>query len=237
MRQLLTNLQKAFNYASSQPHLVYRITSKESNLIEVYQKGYEKQLVVGGLVQSVSADTPNVLQRVWGKIALLVKKHLKNVDSCLILGLGGGTVAHLLVRYYPDIIIDAVEFDPVIVDVGNRFFELRQLTNLNIVIADAFEVLLDPRNHGLRRDSYQVIVVDTYQGEVFPDKFSQEPFIQKVKDLISPGGLVIFNRIYSPRYRDAVARFERLLTDSFSEVIRQPVTGLSGSDNLLFVCS
>jgi len=230
MRQLLTRIKTSFS-SPSQPQLLYRSFSKESGQIEVWQKGYEKQLVVGGLVQSVSADTPTAGQRVWGRIAKLIIDSLVDPRSCLLLGLGGGTVAHLLDRHFPHLKITAVEIDPVIISIGKTYFELRQLTNLKIIQADAFDILNKPLWFV---SPYDVIVVDLYKGEVFPDKFASSEFVSFIGENLSPQGIIVFNRVFSPDLQERLGGFEQLLRVYFFRVERVAVTGVAGGENILF---
>ena len=62
-------------------------------------------------------------------LALAIKPDAKRV---LVLGLGGGAVTKRWWRDYPDMTIDSVEIDPVVVDVSRRFFGLPDDARLEV---------------------------------------------------------------------------------------------------------
>lgn len=229
MKKLITKNKATFS-APSKPVLLYRTYSKDSGLIEVWQKGYEKQLVVGGLVQSVSADTPTVKQRVWGKIVQAIFESVPDPSSCLLLGLGGGAVAHLLSRKVPHINITAVEIDPVIISVGKTYFELRQLPNLKVIQGDAAQLVT---SSDVLLSSYDAIVIDTFFGEAFSAGCTTPEFIVSLGKLLSPHGVLVFNQMFSLENQERVRNFEQLIRVSFSNVSRQAVIGLGGGENAL----
>jgi len=55
--------------------------------------------------------------------------------------LAGGTIVNLLIRMYPYMNIVGVDIDPVIVDLGRKYFHLDEYKNLKIEIADAFDYI------------------------------------------------------------------------------------------------
>ena len=57
--------------------------------------------------------------------------------SALLLGLGAGTLAHMLTRRFPGIRIVGVDNDSRLVEFARRHFDLT-LPNLEVVIGDAF---------------------------------------------------------------------------------------------------
>ena len=46
-------------------------------------------------------------------------------EQVLIVGLGGGAMVHFLKHYDPDVKVDALEIDPVVVQVADRYFDVR----------------------------------------------------------------------------------------------------------------
>lgn len=150
------------------PRTLHSSKSGFSGEIRVVQKGRERQLLVGGYVQSINWDCPEVKKRVWGKLAnealLLVSANRAEPadpptrrvsapppDGCcssgsappriLILGLGGGTEIHLISHQYPNTQFSAVEIDPEIIKLAKRYFDVDKIPNLEIVNEDAFEYL------------------------------------------------------------------------------------------------
>ena len=49
-----------------------------------------------------------------------------NLNRVLMIGLGGGNFTTLLRRHFPDLYIDAVDIDPVVVEAAKNFFNVRE---------------------------------------------------------------------------------------------------------------
>jgi spermidine synthase len=140
----------------------------------------ELRLLVDGAVQSVAvgATTP---RGYWP--ALLPEQEPK---SALILGLGGGTVAHLLRRRWRDVSITGVDDDAEVLRLARSRFGLDTL-NVEIVEADA-------RVYTRRcARFFDLVVVDVYRGEVAAEFLNSGAFIRSVRQLVNPGGTAVWN--------------------------------------------
>lgn len=216
------------------PKVLYKSVSPISGKITVVRRGGERQLIVGGMVQSINGDAPGAGERVWGKIVDQIATYHLPLASCLILGLGGGTVAHLLVKKYPKVKIVGVEIDPEIIKVGREFFDLGKLKNLRIICADAFGVVERPGTSPLGREKFDLIVVDIYLGRLFPLEFESFGFLTGVKNLLKTGGLLVINRIFP--YKEKVEKkfFAERLEKFFTGIIIQEVKGMAKERNFIF---
>jgi spermidine synthase len=89
----------------------------------------------------------------------------------------------------PDIEIDAVEIDPLVVEAADRFFGLRAEPNrLRIHVADARPWL------ARSRASYDLIHVDLYHGGPYvPFYLVTEEFFRLVRARLAPDGLLMMN--------------------------------------------
>ena len=182
---MLSLLEKLFSFLK----VLYQATSPVSGKVEVTQRGRERRLMVQGICQSVGMETPGIERRYWGRVVAEVRKRRDSLQNALILGLGGGTVAHLLRREFSQVEITGVELDPQIVDVAERFFGLGTSPNLNVVCTDALDAVSRPRTYGLAPGTYDLILSDLYCGGRFPEPFSRRDFLVGVKDLLAPQGL------------------------------------------------
>ena len=143
----------------------------------------------------------------------------------MIVGLGGGSIAKLVRKNWPQAKITGVDIDPVIVELGKKYMKLDR-SNVDIHIEDAEEFI---KKQSIK---YDLICFDTYIQQDFPKKFEALQFIKQVKVLLSEDGVAIFNRLYGPRERDAAVKFEETLTKVFNKVER-----LYPEANIMFVCS
>ena len=110
----------------------------------------------------------------------------KNVDA-LVLGLGTGTFAKQLHRYFPNSKTDAVEIDGKIAELAGKYFNLKP-DEANIYINDGRSFLSTP-DAGI----YDVIMVDAFQDITVPFHMSTIEFFSKVKEHLKPGGVIVIN--------------------------------------------
>ena len=107
--------------------------------------------------------------------------------SCLVLGLGGGSIPRMLLMARPQIEVEAVEIDPAVVKLAGRYFDLGALSRLSIHQEDAAAYL---RRCASR---YGILVVDTYIGEDFPDQCATREFIADARKCLLDDGVLAVN--------------------------------------------
>ena len=221
------------------PKVLFQTTSPVSGEIKVVQKGRERELLVNGICQSINFDAPGIEDCVWGRVAALAKRKFKPLrfKNALILGLGAGTVARLLVRQFPGTKIDGVELDPAIINIGRRFFDLDKIPSLNVICADALNVVGNYTRYKIPNTKYDLVIADLYCGGRFPKKFAQGEFLSNVKGLTAPGGLAVFNRIFRRGRRNELNGFIEKVGRVFGKVELAEVQGPHGFANLLVVAN
>lgn len=145
---------------------------------------FSRRLVVGGLTQS-----GGILPRLWEKTLRQIPKPKSQILNILVLGLGGGTVAEVVSKKWPEAKIVGVEIDPVMIDIGKKYFSLDNIKNLEIIIADAITYV----NNQL----FDLIIVDLYKGYKVEKRIKNTAFLQKLGQILAKNGVVIFNVISS----------------------------------------
>jgi spermidine synthase len=148
--------------------------------------------------------------------------------SIAMLGVGAGTVARAYAHYFPDTVIDAVEIDGELLDIGRRYFDLEPRPQLREHAADARPFLRRTE------ERYDAIFLDTYRQPYIPFYLTTKEFFALAHERLNPGGAVLIN-VGHPRDSD---RLEKVLTATmgsvFAHVARDPVkptnTILIGSD-------
>jgi spermidine synthase len=119
--------------------------------------------------------------------------------SVLIVGLGGGTIPRALQEVIPDARIDVVEIDPAVVKVARRYFDLGDSKNLNVIEADGRVQI----KRALReKQQYDLIMLDAFDHEYIPEHLLTQEFLQEVKALLAPGGVLAANTFSSSRLYD-----------------------------------
>jgi len=153
-------------------------------------------LFVGGVVQSVVVDDGPLGPGYWPLMLPDVRP-----GRALILGLGGGTIAHLLSRRFGDVFITGVENDAAVLRLARGAFGLTSL-NLKVVEDDAFAFVAGPH------EPYDYVAVDLFAKGSIPGAIFGRPFLRRVRELLTPGGLVAFNFFKDKRRASRVARLE-----------------------------
>jgi spermidine synthase len=168
--------------------IIARVTSQINGEILVREDLFgRRDMLVGRVCQS-----GGLVRALWQEI---FKGELKNFLSrklkVLVLGLGCGTVAELIREKLPEAEITGVEIDSTVVDIGRKYFGLEKVSGLEIIVADAFAFKTD--------SLYDLVLVDLYLGQKFPQQAETIDFLQKIKSMLAKDGLVVFNRLYFNR--------------------------------------
>ena len=169
--------------------------------------GFGTYIQVGDLTQS-----GGIVYDVWRASLGKVRKIKHSLEKALILGLGGGTNAQIIREFWPPAQITGVDIDPVMVEMGKKYLGLK---DVRTVIRDATDFTEGEVKKG---NKYDLVLVDTYLGDTFPEKLESDVFLGKVKKLLEPGGVVVFNRLYYDEKRPQAMRFGAKLEKYFSEV-------------------
>ena len=220
------------NLFGASPKVLYTASSRYSGKINVWEKEGSLVLEVGGYPQSVSLNTPDLPQRYWYKAVEEVSSRLNEPARALLVGVGGGTILHLLSRKFPRLQMVGVEIDEEILKIARQFFELDQIPNLEIVVGEGGEYI-----SSYQGESFDLVFVDAYLGGNFPLHFEEEQFLAHLRHKTNLKGLVVINRTGG---FDRSA-FEKLLFRVFAkvEVVKIPLPGFLGGmgGNFLFICS
>lgn len=170
--------------------------------ISLHQYLFQPTLMVDGLIES-----GDILTHIWktGLKKLIPRTFVP--QSILLLGLGGGSNTLLVRRLYPTAKITAVEIDPLMASISKKYFGVDKIKNLEIVIADAL-----PFVHNLTTESYDLILVDCFEGKYIPKKLENLDFIQGLKD---HARFVLINRIFWYDYHQPTLDFMRALSTRF----------------------
>lgn len=215
------------------PKVIYETDSKLNGRIRIVDVGRTRKMIVGNTIQSINPDSPACPKLYWGQMSNSIKERFPEIENILILGLGGGTLAHLLSRAYPDVDIVSVEYDDVMIRLAKEYFYIDKIPNHKIIHEDALRIVVEPEENDITPSSLDLIIVDILNGDKYPDLGKTGNFFSAVKKLIKPGGHIVFNSIYTESFQEEVNIFVDNLENYFSEVETEVVAGYTNSDNLL----
>lgn len=217
----------------SYPRVVFETQSKINGRIRIVEVGKTRKLLVGNFVESVNEFSPSCSKLYWGYLVDLVKEQSPDAKKVLVLGLGGGTIVSLLSKKFPEIQIVSVELDPIIVDIAKKYFHIDNVPNHRIINDDALRVVVEPEEFDLSPTSFDVLIVDIYLQDQYPDLGKTGNFLGAIKRLVVPGGLIVINRIYTVKHQEDVNNFIKQVEGFLSNVDSKIIAGYTNSDNIL----
>jgi spermidine synthase len=115
-------------------------------------------------------------------------------ERVLIVGLGGGAMVHFLEHYDPDTKVDVVEIDPAVVQIADRYFDVRSGGNIHVITGDGLRYLAETEKH------YGVIYMDAFlkpsadtDATGAPLAMKTAQFYKQLQKRLTARGVVVFN--------------------------------------------
>lgn len=110
-----------------------------------------------------------------------------NIRRVLVIGLGGGTIPKRFLRDYPSVKVDAVEIDPAVMRIAERYFYVKEGPRLKLHEADGRQFL--------RRTNqkWDLILLDAYYADTVPFFLTTREFFTIAKSRLNPGGVLCNN--------------------------------------------
>ncbi len=198
--------------------------SPNSGKIKVTEGGGIRRLVVDGLTQSRSLSKDGKTSFYWDSFLENLPPLTKEA-KILILGLGAGTTAKIFTDKFGPITIHGVEIDPLIVELGKKYFYLRE-PNIKIFVEDAGKFV------SKTRDNYNVVCVDLFHGDKTPQFITSKEFLETVKERLFQNGVIIVNKICNDRAEDE--NFVRAIASVFPDYLISREKGNKYQQNVIF---
>lgn len=147
-------------------------------------------------------------------------------QDVLIVGLGGGGMIHFLRAVDPQVKIDAVEIDPLVVKIADQSFGVRSGENVNIVAADGLQFIADATKQ------YDVIYMDAFlkpsadtDATGVPLALRTQQFYQQMQTKLKPGGVAAFNINPHPQMQDDL----QAIAAAFPQMYEFPLSRRDGT--------
>lgn len=137
-----------------------------------------------------------------------------NPGSILVAGLGGGTIPSVLSELFPEATIDVVEIDQAVVNVAHDFFFFEENDNMKVTVRDARVFI---KRAGIIGKKYDYIVLDAFGGDYIPEHLLTREFLEEVKQIMSPGGVLVANTFSTSRFYDHESvTYQRVFNEFFN---------------------
>jgi spermidine synthase len=157
-----------------------------------------------------------------------------NPKRALILGHGGGSFTKWLARYWPELEVDVVEFDPVVVRMAEQYFSYHAPPRHHVYVRDARAFLRQTQA------SYDLIWVDAFARHLVPFHLTTEEFFVELGRHLSANGVVVVNLASSGTPSDlrrayaVVETMKRSFPRIETYAVKGPWPSSSKAENLLF---
>jgi spermidine synthase len=206
--------------ATGDGRVIYEAESEMQYIRVVEQPDGDRALELneGQAVHSLLRPGSYLTDGYWDRMLTLPYAALtRDPERVAILGNAAGTNARAYGHFFPDTVVDGVEIDPELTEVGNRYFDMGSSPNLTVYDEDA--------RPWLRRSDggYDVILVDAYRQPYIPFYMTTREFFELVRDRLAPGGIVVVNVGHPDGSDDLETVIGRTMAEAFPTVIRDPV--------------
>jgi predicted membrane-bound spermidine synthase len=125
-------------------------------------------------------------------VAPLLRPGIRRV---LIVGLGGGTVVKHFNRHYPEVLVDVVEIDPLVVEVASKFFGITPNDRLRIHIADGRTFL---KRTSMKWDYVFIDATTTNRyGETVPPHLVTREYFQELSGHLTEDAIVHYHCVFN----------------------------------------
>ena len=168
-----------------------------------------------GVRQSVvKVGDPDHLELQYARAMPAALAFVENPRRVLIVGLGGGTIPSFLRKHYPQMTIDVVDIDPVVVDVAKKFFGFREDAAMRAYVEDGRRFIEECRN------PYDIIFLDAFGAENIPYHLATREFLEAVRRALTPKGVAVGNiwGSWSNPLYDSMVRTYEVVFDELYEL-------------------
>jgi spermidine synthase len=105
----------------------------------------------------------------------------------LVIGLGAGIIPKYLRKYYPNLKIDIVELDPMIVTTAKKYFDFKLDDKMRLFVKDGRRFIRKTKK------KYDIIFLDAFHGGYIPFHLMTKEFLTLVKSRVKKTGVVVSN--------------------------------------------
>jgi len=151
-----------------------------------------------------------------------IKLHKQDIKNVLILGLGLGSIPLMLERDYKrKYHYTAIEIDEEVLYLANKYALHELQSPIEVLCADARLFVKTCT------EKYDLVCMDIFLDDVIPSEFEQTDFLENLKTLIAPNGLLLYNRLFNTHEDKAVTAhfYEAIFSKTFPDATFLNVDG------------
>jgi SAM-dependent methyltransferase len=115
---------------------------------------------------------------------------LLDIKKVLVLGFGLGSVPTILEKVFEkNYNYTGVEIDSKIIDLANKYVLPEIASTISLVCDDAKNFVAHCK------ETYDMIAIDLFIDDKVPIAFEQVEFLEKIKNMLTPDGVLLYNRL------------------------------------------
>lgn len=145
-------------------------------------------------------ENPQALVFPYAKMTLSSLLVQDAPQRILIIGLGGGTLPEVYHTLFPEAEIIISEIDEAVLNVAEDFFDFEQTDKIKVDIGDGRVYV---KRAALRNESFDLVIIDAFNGEYIPEHLMTEEFLEEIKQLLPEDGMLVSNTFSTSRLYDA----------------------------------
>ena len=207
--------------AAAEQKIIYQKQSPYSMVVVTEDDRGMRTLSFGtkGVRQSVvKVGDPDHLELSYAPVMVSGLALCPEPKRVLVVGLGGGSIPSFLHKHYPKTRIDAVEIDPVVVEVAKQFFGFNEDETLKAYVQDGRQFIEE------RPNVYDIIFLDAFGSDSIPYHLATREFLEAVRRAITPQGVVLAD-VWGPGSNRLYASMVRTYQEVFDELYILEVQG------------
>jgi spermidine synthase len=158
-----------------------------------------------------------------------------NPRRILVIGQGGGTLPTALQKLVPDAAIDVVEIDGAVDRIARQYFAFKPGPKTRVFIEDGRVFVKRAMRDPVR---YDLVMLDAFEADYIPEHMLTQQFLQEVKAIMTPNGVLAANTFSSSALYDHESVTYRSVFGGFynlklgNRVILARVGGLTDLDDI-----
>jgi spermidine synthase len=161
------------------------ISSEEHEMLQVLYIQGQYQLVSPNAIYSYG-DLYTNFRRAFEQLHITDWSGRK----VLVLGLGLGSIPLMLEkRFKKNFSYTIVEFDEAVIYLAEKYVLQELKSSIEIVQADALGFVAQCR------ETFDMICMDIFLDDTIPSQFESEEFLNDLKALLAPKGMLLYNRL------------------------------------------
>lgn len=141
-------------------------------------------------------------------------------ERILMVGLGGGSLGRAFATLLPEVEQDIVEIDGAVVRVAREYFLFTENERMRVHVRDARVFV---KRELARGATYDYIMLDAFTGDYIPEHLMTKEFLEEVRGLLTPDGVLVSNTFASSRLYDHESATYDTVFEHIAE-LRLPIT-------------